>query len=187
MIHIAEGIMDPMYGMKATFKGTDADDRVGMELSKYKPGTVVTIISSPKSSNDVWKVEFPDGKKYKLFTDEIDYILSDNSDDTKFDKILNRIKSKVSEDVVDINKYRNRKFNKHDHYVDGKCSVCGNNVIIDTPVGAYRSSDYIDNWDICFSCMLEHCAETSCLKCEYGNNSNCRFKWIKQIALDADE
>lgn len=94
MIRINESILDPMYGMKAKLTSPITyKDKNGTMVTRG-PGTVVTILSTPKSYDDLYRVEFSDGTKYNLYEDEIE-IPSDDSDETKFDKIINRFKSKM--------------------------------------------------------------------------------------------
>lgn len=47
------------------------------------------------------------------------------------------------------------------------------------------SSDYIEEWDYCYSCMIEHCCTTNCLGCEFnpGNYNDCRFIDLKRNYL----
>ena len=47
------------------------------------------------------------------------------------------------------------------------------------------SSDYIEDWDYCEGCMIEHCCTTNCFGCEFnpGNYNNCKFFNLKQFYL----
>ena len=47
------------------------------------------------------------------------------------------------------------------------------------------SSDYIEDWDYCESCMIEHCCNTNCLGCEFnpGSYNDCRFLTTKKNYL----
>ena len=50
------------------------------------------------------------------------------------------------------------------------------------------SSDYIENWDYCESCMIEHCCVTNCLGCEFnpGNYDECKFIDMKRNYLEEE-
>lgn len=69
------------------------------------------------------------------------------------------------------------------------CEWCGSQLTyrIDAfPQGRLMaSSDYIGG-TICLPCMVEHCAQTNCLQCDQGVWPECKYAWIKKIALQSD-
>lgn len=48
------------------------------------------------------------------------------------------------------------------------------------------TSDYIDDWDYCYSCMIEHCCTTNCFGCKFnpGNYNDCRFFTMKKNYME---
>lgn len=74
------------------------------------------------------------------------------------------------------------------------CSRCGSTLIRATQFsngefyGIY-SYDYIDNWPICRSCMIEHCCSTNCMGCEFnqGDYQKCQFLKMKQHYMKEEE
>jgi len=50
------------------------------------------------------------------------------------------------------------------------------------------SSDYIENWGYCRTCMIDYCCTTNCLGCDFntGKYSDCRFFNIKQHYMNKD-
>lgn len=74
-----------------------------------------------------------------------------------------------------------------------KCKMCGRELgqfvgIMNDEPYIVCSSDYIENWPYCKSCMIEHCVITNCLGCEFnpGNYNNCRFLETKTYYLKED-
>ena len=68
--------------------------------------------------------------------------------------------------------------------------MCGRElgqIIVETNEEAYIicSSDYIEDWPDCRSCMIEHCVTTNCFGCEFnpGNYNDCRFLETKIFYL----
>ena len=58
------------------------------------------------------------------------------------------------------------------------CDICGRELAVEISANKLIcSSDYIEGWPTCRSCMSEYCVETHCLGCEYnpGNYKECRF------------
>lgn len=78
-----------------------------------------------------------------------------------------------------------------------QCAECGAELAWGVGEHIFSSSDNIDDWDICQSCMIEHCCNTNCLMCENylskeqnPNNisyTKCRFFGTKQSYLNGDE
>ena len=71
------------------------------------------------------------------------------------------------------------------------CKMCGRKlgVFIGTMNGELRiicSSDYVENWDYCYSCMIEHCCTTNCFGCRLnpGNYNDCRFFDMKRNYME---
>lgn len=71
------------------------------------------------------------------------------------------------------------------------CRQCGRTLIraIRLSNGEFRgiySSDYIDNWPICRSCMIEHCCNTNCMGCEFnqGDYQKCYFFDMKKHYME---
>lgn len=59
------------------------------------------------------------------------------------------------------------------------CSVCGHELLFDVGGMMLGSSDYLEDSDMCRSCMEEHCNTTNCLGCTIGDYPNCKFLWLK--------
>lgn len=82
--------------------------------------------------------------------------------------------------IIDIRDYFR---NTHDHYINNKCIVCGSEVVFNTATGKrIHNRLYLDKCDICLDCMYNNCVTTDCQYCKYGSESNCRFRWIKDLA-----
>ena len=70
-----------------------------------------------------------------------------------------------------------------------KCKMCGQKlgVFVGMMNGdplIIGKSDYIEDWPYCVSCMIEHCANTNCLDCEFnkGDYHECKFfGWLKNV------
>jgi len=50
----------------------------------------------------------------------------------------------------------------------------------------HESSNNIEDWPICYSCMIEHCCGTDCNGCKYGNYPDCRFLWMKRYYMNEE-
>jgi len=62
------------------------------------------------------------------------------------------------------------------------CKLCGCAMVWENPhlPGHYHeSSCNIEDWPICHDCMVEHCCQTNCLGCGYGQYPDCRFSDMK--------
>lgn len=74
------------------------------------------------------------------------------------------------------------------------CKMCGNKLgvfvgMADGEAHIMCSSDYIENWPYCRSCMIEYCTTTNCFGCELnpGDHKNCRFIRMKTFYLEEKE
>lgn len=74
------------------------------------------------------------------------------------------------------------------------CKMCGRElgVFVGMMNGKPRIigvSDYIDGWDYCESCMIEHCCATNCFGCEFnpGNYNDCRFLGMKTYYMENED
>ena len=70
------------------------------------------------------------------------------------------------------------------------CKLCGGRMIFENryvPGWFHESSENIENWSICHTCMVEHCVNTNCLGCEYGKYPDCRFLWLKEHYMSEDD
>lgn len=72
--------------------------------------------------------------------------------------------------------------------LDGEvfCNICGGKVVWKSAISDscgkpiyLKSSEYLDNWDTCRSCMSEHCTTTNCPECKIGKYPDCRFLYLK--------
>ena len=69
------------------------------------------------------------------------------------------------------------------------CKMCGCKMVWENPYipGHYHaSSSNIENWPICRDCMVEHCCQTNCLGCRYGEYPNCQFISMKRLYMSTD-
>lgn len=76
-------------------------------------------------------------------------------------------------------------------YMIPVCKMCGSKLgvfvgMINGKPRIIGSSDYIENWDYCYSCMIEHCCTTNCFGCGFnpGDYNNCRFFDIKRNYME---
>lgn len=70
-----------------------------------------------------------------------------------------------------------------------ECKMCGSKLgQFINPFRIICSSDYIDGWPYCMSCMIEHCVATNCYGCEFnkGDYHNCQFFYMKQNYLEEE-
>lgn len=70
------------------------------------------------------------------------------------------------------------------------CKMCGRKLgqfvgMLDGEPYIICSSDYIEDWPYCYSCMIEHCCATNCYGCEFnpGDYHNCKFLNMKMFYL----
>lgn len=70
------------------------------------------------------------------------------------------------------------------------CKICGRKLgqfvgMLDGEPYIICSSDYIEEWPYCRSCMIEHCYKINCYECEFNpsNSDECRFFDIKMSYL----
>jgi|GEM_PF-1078621 len=64
-----------------------------------------------------------------------------------------------------------------------KCDTCGCKLVWEHPdkLGQLQKSPAnIDDWDICRNCMIEHCCDTNCMGCYYGEYPDCQFLEMKR-------
>lgn len=69
------------------------------------------------------------------------------------------------------------------------CKCCGAQMVWEHPKIPTKymvSSCNLEGWEICHDCMVEHCAQTNCLNCEYGQYPGCRFLELKRHYLSSD-
>lgn len=65
------------------------------------------------------------------------------------------------------------------------CDTCGSQIVYKTAAGMMASSDYIGT-STCRDCQMEHCRRTNCLGCEIGNYPDCKFAYLKQMAMEEE-
>lgn len=70
------------------------------------------------------------------------------------------------------------------------CKMCGRKLgqyvgVLDGEPYIICSSDYIEDWPYCYSCMIEHCCATNCYGCEFnpGDYHDCKFLGMKMFYL----
>lgn len=75
-----------------------------------------------------------------------------------------------------------------------ECRMCGRKLgqlieLTDKDSFIICNSDYIEEWDYCESCMIEHCVNTNCYGCEFnkGNYHDCQFFQMKKYYLESEE
>jgi hypothetical protein len=42
----------------------------------------------------------------------------------------------------------------------------------------------MEDWPVCHDCMAEHCCQTNCLACGYGEYPGCRFSALKRHYME---
>jgi len=70
-------------------------------------------------------------------------------------------------------------FKEFDNQSLVKCLLCKSEISWTHKNETMHSSDYLENIDICKTCLIDHCCETDCDSCSIRNVSNCEFKEIK--------
>lgn len=69
------------------------------------------------------------------------------------------------------------------------CKLCGGAMVWENPnlKGHFQeSSCNIEGWPVCHDCMIEHCCNTDCSACKYGNVTDCRFHDLKKHYMGKD-
>ena len=73
------------------------------------------------------------------------------------------------------------------------CKMCGSKLgqfvgMIDREPYIICSSDYIEDWPYCRSCMIEHCCSVNCFSCEFnpGDYKDCKFLDMKTFYLKGE-
>lgn len=64
------------------------------------------------------------------------------------------------------------------------CKQCGAKVLYRIDDNHFvEATDFVEDFPgWCYSCLVDHCINTGCAKCEVAaNNSSCSFKYIKDI------
>ena len=64
-----------------------------------------------------------------------------------------------------------------------KCSSCKCALAWHVPGEDYSicSSEYVEGFKLCRSCLIEHCLATNCLGCRLGKYPECSFLPIKKF------
>lgn len=64
------------------------------------------------------------------------------------------------------------------------CKICNTAMLWEHPYlegHTLESSCNIDDSDICYECITEHCTFTNCLGCSIGDYPNCKYQNIKEF------
>lgn len=72
------------------------------------------------------------------------------------------------------------------------CPVCGQKlgVFVGMQNGKpliIGTSDYMETFDLCHTCLVEHCMQTNCYKCELRKYPDCEFLATKKLYLEMNE
>lgn len=65
-----------------------------------------------------------------------------------------------------------------------ECSECGCDMLFKHDFGYIASSDSVPGFPICRTCLIEHCMQTNCMNCPYGNAETCSFLSTKEFYLE---
>jgi hypothetical protein len=68
------------------------------------------------------------------------------------------------------------------------CTMCGCELVWKHPeTDMYmESSANLPDWPICHGCMVDHCVQTNCLGCGYGEYPACQFLSTKRHYMSKD-
>lgn len=69
--------------------------------------------------------------------------------------------------------------------VEKNCVSCKRKMVWENPrlSGHFHTSSCdIEDWNICYDCMINHCTSIHCCNCDLvDDNENCRFEFIRSI------
>lgn len=75
-----------------------------------------------------------------------------------------------------------------------KCEICNRELAVYVASNGNEdfyccSSDYIEDFPLCRSCLIEHCCSTNCLGCEHSPSDyhKCRFLEMKNFYLNEED
>jgi hypothetical protein len=71
-----------------------------------------------------------------------------------------------------------------------RCLECGCKLLFNVPGtdGEYiASSEYIEEFPYCHTCMVEYCCSQDCETCERKDKEECSFKDMKEYYLQPEE
>ena len=63
------------------------------------------------------------------------------------------------------------------------CSTCGCQMVWEHPSipGLFLESSCYIGGSTCYSCMTEHCTNTTCLGCRVGKWPDCEYQYLKRV------
>lgn len=66
------------------------------------------------------------------------------------------------------------------------CSICGAWLIDENLLGNPFASSHYNGTDVCDDCIVEHCLNTNCLGCHWGEYPNCQYLRMKQLYMEEE-